>query len=100
MASESKRRDRQIVRVLGILDALLHGTGASVHDFARRFGTRRETIYRDLRALEDAGYRGLAPAIPGRPGSLGGRTTVAPVTRTEMAAGRQGRTNVDGGQII
>lgn len=27
-----------------------------MHDLARRFGTRRETIYRDLRALEDAGY--------------------------------------------
>src|ERR1039457_3682346 len=56
MASESKRRDRQGVRILGILDALQEGPAASVHDFARRFGTRRETIYRDLRALEDAGY--------------------------------------------
>src|ERR1019366_5981828 len=39
MASESKRRDRQVVRILGILGALLEGTGASVHDLARRFGT-------------------------------------------------------------
>lgn len=56
MASESKRRDRQVVRILGILGALVEGGRPSVHDLARRFGTRRETIYRDLRALEDAGY--------------------------------------------
>ena len=56
MATESKRRDRQVVRILGILDALLQGGRPSVHDLARRFRTRRETIYRDLRALEDAGY--------------------------------------------
>jgi proteasome accessory factor B len=55
-APEFKRRDRQVVRILGILGALLEGGRPSVHDLARRFGTRRETIYRDLRALEDAGY--------------------------------------------
>src|ERR1022692_1705839 len=77
MASDSKRRDRQIVRVLGILDALLHGTGASVHDFARRFGTRRETIYRDLRTLEDAGYAvvGDSDGHLSRPHLLEGRRT-------------------------
>src|SRR6266498_656539 len=56
MPSNSKRRDRQVVRILGILGALLDGARPSVHDLARKFGTRRETIYRDLRALEDAGY--------------------------------------------
>jgi proteasome accessory factor B len=56
MASESKRRDRQIVRILGILGTLLGGGRPSIQDLARRFRTRRETIYRDLRALEDAGY--------------------------------------------
>jgi len=56
MASASKRRDRQVVRILGILGALLAGGRPSVRELARRFGTRRETIYRDLRALEDAGY--------------------------------------------
>jgi predicted DNA-binding transcriptional regulator YafY len=77
MASESKRRDRQVVRVIGILDALLHGTGASVHDFARRFGTRRETIYRDLRTLEDAGYAvvGDNDGHLSRPHLLDGRRT-------------------------
>ena len=77
MASESKRRDRQVVRVIGILDALLHGTGDSVHDFARRFGTRRETIYRDLRTLEDAGYAvvGDNEGHLSRPHLLEGRRT-------------------------
>ena len=52
----SKRRDRQVVRILGILGALLEGGQPTVQSLAARFGTRRETIYRDLRALEDAGY--------------------------------------------
>jgi proteasome accessory factor B len=52
----SKRRDRQVVRILGILGALLEGGHLAIRDLASRFGTRRETIYRDLRALEDAGY--------------------------------------------
>jgi proteasome accessory factor B len=50
------RRDRQIVRVLGILRILLDGGRPSVRDLARRFGVRRETIYRDLRTLEQLGY--------------------------------------------
>ncbi|MFB3779481.1 MAG: helix-turn-helix transcriptional regulator [Bryobacteraceae bacterium] len=45
-----------MVRILGILGALLEGGQPTVHSLASRFGTRRETIYRDLRALEDAGY--------------------------------------------
>jgi proteasome accessory factor B len=56
MASESKRRDKQVVRIIGILGTLLAGGRPSIQDLARRFRTRRETIYRDLRALEDAGY--------------------------------------------
>jgi predicted DNA-binding transcriptional regulator YafY len=52
----SKRRDRQVVRILGILGALLEGGQPTVHSLASRFGTRRETVYRDLRALEAAGY--------------------------------------------
>jgi proteasome accessory factor B len=51
-----KRRDRQVVRILGILGALLEGGQPSIHQLASRYGTRRETIYRDIRALEDAGY--------------------------------------------
>ena len=52
----SKRRDRQMVRILGILGALLEGGQPTIRGLASKFGTRRETIYRDLRALEDAGY--------------------------------------------
>jgi proteasome accessory factor B len=52
----SKRRDRQVVRILGILGALLEGGQFTVQALANRFGTRRETVYSDLRALEDAGY--------------------------------------------
>jgi len=51
-----RRRDRQIVRVLWLLKALGEGSQVSVSALARRFGTRRETIYRDLRTLEDLGY--------------------------------------------
>jgi predicted DNA-binding transcriptional regulator YafY len=52
----SKRRDRQVVRILGILGALPEGGQPSIKQLASRYGTRRETIYRDIRALEDAGY--------------------------------------------
>lgn len=44
------------MRLLGILGTLLEGGRVSVQDLATRYGTRRETIYRDIRALEDAGY--------------------------------------------
>jgi len=44
------------VRILGLLGTLLEGGRPSVHQLAARFHTRRETIYRDLRALEAAGY--------------------------------------------
>lgn len=51
-----RRRDRQIVRVLWLLRALGEGAQLSVSELAKRFGTRRETVYRDLRSLEDIGY--------------------------------------------
>jgi len=52
----SKRRDRQVVRIVGILGVLFDGGQPTIRSLASRFGTRRETIHRDLRALEDAGY--------------------------------------------
>lgn len=55
-AAGSKRRDRQVVRILGIVGTLLEGGQPSIRQLAARYGTRRETIYRDIRALEDAGY--------------------------------------------
>lgn len=50
------RRERQIVRMLALLRSLGRGSSVSVHELAAEFGTRRETIYRDLRALQDAGF--------------------------------------------
>jgi predicted DNA-binding transcriptional regulator YafY len=52
----TSRRDRQVVRILGILKTLLEGGRPTVYQLAARFKTRRETIYRDLRALQDVGY--------------------------------------------
>jgi proteasome accessory factor B len=56
MSQPPRRRDRQVVRILATLGALIEGAQPSVRDLAAQFGTRRETIYRDLKALEDAGY--------------------------------------------
>ena len=56
VTAPSARRDRQVVRLLGLLKALAEGGRPSVHQLAARFKTRRETIYRDLRALQAIGY--------------------------------------------
>jgi predicted DNA-binding transcriptional regulator YafY len=50
------RRDRQVVRILGILKILAEGGRPTVYELAARFKTRRETIYRDLRTLGEVGY--------------------------------------------
>lgn len=54
--NKQDRRERQIVRVLALLRVLSQGRTPSVQDLAAEFRTRRETIYRDLRVLQDAGY--------------------------------------------
>ena len=51
-----KRRERQIVRVLTLLRELVQGRALTVRELAAKFHTRRETIYRDLQVLHDAGY--------------------------------------------
>lgn len=53
---KAARRDRQIVRILALLRVLGQGSRLTVHELATEFRTRRETIYRDLRVLQDAGY--------------------------------------------
>jgi predicted DNA-binding transcriptional regulator YafY len=53
---DSSRRERQIVRILALLRVLGQGHKPTVHELAAEFRTRRETIYRDLRVLQDAGY--------------------------------------------
>jgi proteasome accessory factor B len=52
----TSRRERQIVRILALLRVLGQGRRPTVYELAAEFHTRRETIYRDLRALQDAGY--------------------------------------------
>ena len=51
-----RRRDAQMVRILAELGILLEGGLPTIRELAARFHTTRETIYRDLRALQDAGY--------------------------------------------
>src|SRR5689334_20359744 len=85
------RRDRQVVRVLGLLKTLAEGGHCSVHQLAARFKTRRETIYRDLHTLEAIGY----PIVGDDAGRLShprlapefrGSVSVVPFTRKETAA--------------
>ena len=87
----SPRRDRQVVRILGLLKTLIEGGRPTVHQLAARFKTRRETIYRDLHALEAIGY----PIVGDESGRLSrprlaseARPTLPPValTRQETAA--------------
>jgi hypothetical protein len=47
---DAPRRDRQVVRILGILKTLLEGGRPSVCQLAARFKARRETIYRESRS--------------------------------------------------
>jgi hypothetical protein len=51
-----KRRHGQMVRVLAEPGILLEGDLPVVHELAARFKNMRETMYLDLRALQDAGY--------------------------------------------
>lgn len=50
------RRSRQVVRLLGLVRALQQGERLHVEQLAARFKVRRETVYRDLRALEEVGF--------------------------------------------
>ncbi len=50
------RRSRQVIRLLGLLKALQDGERLHVEQLAVRFHVRRETVDRDLRALEDLGF--------------------------------------------
>ena len=64
VTNASARRDRQVIRVLGLLKTLSEGGHPTVHQLAARFKTRRETIYRDIHTLEAIGYPivGTSPA--------------------------------------
>ena len=85
------RRDRQVVRLLGLLKTLAEGGRPSVHQLAARFKTRRETIYRDLRALQAIGYPivGDESGLLSRPQLAPGLNPVlppVPFTSKEIAA--------------
>lgn len=85
------RRDRQVVRLLGLLKTLAEGGRPTVYELAARFKTRRETIYRDLRALQAIGYpivgdeAGLLSRPQLAPG-LGTAIPSVPFTPKEVAA--------------
>jgi predicted DNA-binding transcriptional regulator YafY len=49
------RRSHQVIRLLGLLKALQDGERLHVAQLAARFHVRRETVYRDLHALEELG---------------------------------------------
>lgn len=89
--AEGRRRDRQAVRLLSIFLLLLQGARPTVQELAARFKTRRETIYRDLRALNDVGI----PVEGDESGRLSRprlspeyrlRFAPVPLTRQEIAA--------------
>ncbi len=90
-SASSARRDRQVVRLLTLLKILKEGGQPSIYELAARFHTRRETIYRDLRALQAVGY----PIVGDSEGRLSHpslapevRATIPPVllTQKELAA--------------
>lgn len=87
----SIRRDRQVVRILGLLKLLSEGGRPTIYELAARYRVRRETIYQDLHALDDIGY----PIAGDESGRLSrprlaadGRPAMPPVpfTRQEVAA--------------
>src|SRR3989442_14842641 len=98
----SPRRDRQVVRIIGLLKTLVEGGRPTVHQLAARFKTRRETIYRDLHALEAVGY----PIVVDEPGRLSrplhapeARPPLPPVGRTVQATGANDWTAKQGGPL-
>jgi predicted DNA-binding transcriptional regulator YafY len=50
------RRNRQVIRMVSLMLGLLRGDRLTVPALAERHRVRKETIYRDLRALEDLGF--------------------------------------------
>ncbi len=50
------RRNRQVIRMVSLMLGLLRGDRLTVPALAEKHHVRKETIYRDLRALEDLGF--------------------------------------------
>jgi len=61
----AKKQYSQAARVQGILRTFGARHGITIGELAEEFGVNRRTIYRDLRALQDAGYPILSEVIEG-----------------------------------
>jgi len=60
-----KKQYSQAARVQGILRTLAIRHGITIGELAEEFGVTKRTLYRDLRALEAAGYPILSEVIDG-----------------------------------
>lgn len=85
------RRSRQAIRLQGLLKALQEGEHPHVEQLAARVNVRRETIYRDLRVLEEVGFpiSGDAHGVKSHPRLLTGSSTTTvsiPFTVGELLA--------------
>ena len=61
----SKRKYSQAARVQGILRTLGVRQGITIGELAEEFGVTKRTLYRDLKALEEAGYPLLSEGVEG-----------------------------------
>ena len=60
-----KKRYGQVVMVEGILRILGTRKGITIGKLAEEFGVTKRTLYRDLTALEEAGYPLLSEVVEG-----------------------------------
>ena len=61
----TKKKYSQAARVQGILRTLGARHGITVGELAEEFGVTKRTLYRDLKALEEAGYPILSKVVEG-----------------------------------
>jgi len=61
----TKKEYSQAARVQGILRTLGARHGITIGELAEEFGVTKRTLYRDLKALEDAGYPLLSEVVEG-----------------------------------
>jgi predicted DNA-binding transcriptional regulator YafY len=60
-----KKTYSQAGRVQGILRTLGIRHGITIGELAEKFGVTKRTLYRDLKALEEAGYPLISEVIEG-----------------------------------
>ena len=63
----AKKQYSQAARVQGILRILGTRQGITIGELTEEFGVTKRTLYRDLKALEEAGYPLLSEAADGTP---------------------------------